>query len=116
VLTRLSSGGAQRIGQPTDIETGERGRTPGTLKHRVWEQHGRQAAALTRDQSEHDRILNLLDGQCFGLLVAPITPAPASLYGARPKARSSAPSSWRPCPGWRIVAASARGRRRCPRS
>ena len=34
---------------------------------------------LAMDQSEHDRILNLLEGQCFGLTVPPITPAPASL-------------------------------------
>ena len=34
---------------------------------------------LSMDQSEHDRIHNLLEGQCLGLTVPPITPAPASL-------------------------------------
>ena len=34
---------------------------------------------LSMDQSEHDRIANLLQGQCFGLLVPPIPPSPASL-------------------------------------
>ena len=34
---------------------------------------------LSMDQSEHDRVLNMLEGQCRGLTIVPYTPAPAAL-------------------------------------